>query len=256
MKSTDKKVLEKCGLKLPSKGKAKKSEIEKSIIQQCVVEDVGGFLNSDNTIKRTSRFRVGYMLPTLDSLKAGAVGTEPELHVRYAGAEQTEGQMLYYVEISSALYNFNFSIDVSNIGVLSSENSEYGETIGSLDAAERYKRAEAALTALKNFMGSMLWGAKRTRFNPQWEIMSLVVAVTDLPFEVSPGNYTSYLVETVNRLKLLSKNSKVFFFDKEGIDRPESGEIEVIATNSYLEAIAKAADEALDRLSKTLNLKK
>ncbi len=255
VKSTDKKVIERCGIKVPSKGK-KKSEIEKAIIQQCVVEDIGGFLNSDNTVKRTSRFRVGYMLPTLDSLKVGAVGTEPELHVRYAGAEQSEGQMLYYVEVSSALYNFTFSIDLSSIGVLSTENLGYEESLDSLDPTERFKRAEAALAALKNFMGSMLWGAKRTRFNPQWEIMSLVVAVTDLPFEVSPGNSTSYLVETVNRLQLLSDKSKVFYFDKEGIAKPENPKIEVTETRSYLEAIAKASEEALNRLSEVLNLKK
>ncbi|WP_075050588.1 type I-A CRISPR-associated protein Cas7/Csa2 [Ignicoccus islandicus] len=270
VKSTDENALNNCGIQIPQSlqqpgkkgtkkskesGGIKKSELEKVIIQQCVVEDVGGFLNSDNTVKRTSRFRVGYMLPTLDSLKAGAVGTEPELHVRYAGAEQSGGQMLYYVEIGSALYNLNFSLDVSNIGVLSSDNTEYGEEVDSLEAPERFKRAEAALKALQNLMGSMLWGAKRTRFNPQWEVMSLVVAVTDVPFEVSPGNEPSYLFETVERLQILSNNSKVYYFDKEGLKKPQEAKIEVIETNSYLEAIAKASEEALARLGESLKLK-
>ena len=89
LKSNDNNVLKKCGHKVTAK---EPSEIEREIISQCVVEDVGGFLYTDKAVKRTSRFKVGYMLPTLDSLRQGAFGNEPELHVRYAGAEQQEGQ--------------------------------------------------------------------------------------------------------------------------------------------------------------------
>jgi len=253
VKANEEKMLAQCGHTVPKKG-AKPSGVEKQIISECVVEDVGGFLYTTATVKRTSRFRVGYMLPTLDSLERGAFGNEPEFHVRFAGAEQKEGQIPYYVEIGSALYNFSFSIDLSEIGRLSAENAELGagrEELEGLPMEEKIKRIDAALTALKRFMGTMLFGAKRTRFNPQWEVFSLQAAVVTMPFEVTPGNDLNYVRDTVERLKLLGKEAYVYYFAKEEIAEPKGNEeVLVERANSYLEAISKASEKAMELLKR------
>ena len=251
IKSNDDKMAKQCGHDVSGKTP---SDVEKKIISNCVVEDVGGFLYTPKTVKRTSRFRVGYMLPTLDSLKRGAFGNEPEFHVRFAGAQQKEGQIPYYVEIGSALYNFSFGLDLSEVGKLSAENAGLGSELEALPAEERVKRADAALGALKRFLGTMLFGAKRTRFNPQWEVFSLQAAVVTVPFEATPGNDLSFVSDTVERLKLIGKEAYVYYFSKEeGLQEPKGDEkVSVERTNSYLEAVAKASEKAMELLKASL----
>ncbi|ABU82317.1 type I-A CRISPR-associated protein Cas7/Csa2 [Ignicoccus hospitalis] len=259
IKSNDSKMATQCGHSIDVKAKnVSQIDIERKIVEECVVEDVGGFLFTDKAVKRTSRFRVGYMLPTLDSLREGAFGSEPEIHVRFAGAQQEEGQILYYVEVGSALYNFNFSLDVSEIGKLSSENADLGKAPGELPAEERLRRAEAAVVALKRFLGTMLFGAKRTRFNPVWDVYSLQAVVTTLPFEATPGNDKDYVKDTVERLCSLGVKAWVFYFDKEDKKDKEDKEgveelkgcdaVSVEKVGSYLEAVSKAGEKALELL--------
>ncbi|NPA85543.1 MAG: type I-A CRISPR-associated protein Cas7/Csa2 [Crenarchaeota archaeon] len=250
IKSSDDNAAKKCGHAISKKMGA--LEVERKIISSCVVEDVGGFLYTPAPAKRTSRFRVGYMLPTLDTLQSGAFGNEPEFHVRFSGADQ-EGQIPYYVEIGSALYNFTYSIDLSEIGRLSSDNAELGKDPGALPAEERLKRADAALAALKRFLGTMLFGAKRTRFNPQWEVFSLQAAVVTIPFEVTPGNDLNFVRETVERLKALDKEAYVYYFSKEDLAEPEGNErVRVERASNYLEAVAKASEKAMELLRASL----
>ncbi len=251
VKSNDKNMAKKCGHNIPDKLKDP-LKIEEIIIKECVVEDVGGFLHTDGPAKRTSRFRVGYMLPTLDSLKKGVFGSEPEFHIRFSGAEQKE-QAIYYVEIGSALYNFTFSIDLSEIGRLSAENAPLGSEPKGLNVEDRLARAEASLEALKRFMGTMLFGAKRTRFNPQWDVFSLQAVVTTIPFEASPGNDKSYVKDTVERLKSLGLNAYVYYFDKEGLEEPKGTEkVKVSKVDAYLNAIEMASKKALELLKEGL----
>ena len=54
-------------------------ELEKAIVENCVVEDIGGFMFAGTEpVKRTSRFQVGYMVPALDTLSVAA--TEAQFH--------------------------------------------------------------------------------------------------------------------------------------------------------------------------------
>lgn len=164
-------------------------EFEKEVISSCVVEDVGGFLYPGATpVKRTSRFLVGYMIPSLAHPEAYA--SEALFHVRYdperpAGKGESE-QAIYYVETGSALYVLNMALDVDGIGRTSAIKVE---TLN-----DRDKRIEAALKALAILATNLEFGAKRSRFLPQWVVESLVVTASrKYPFNPVPGHFDNYI---------------------------------------------------------------
>ncbi|NPA05201.1 MAG: type I-A CRISPR-associated protein Cas7/Csa2 [Crenarchaeota archaeon] len=244
------------GIADPKKKFGKGTEVEKYIVENCVVEDIGGFLFTDMTIKRTSRFRVGYMVPALDALEKGAAATEAQFHVRYSPGAQAGQQAIYYVEVGSAVYVFNYALDASAVGMYSAENPGYSEkTPYILSKEERLKRVELAVDALAALLGGMAWGAKTSRFMPHWKVVSLVAAVASpIPFTVSPGHDKHYLVETVERACTLAGmvggfNATIYYYDDEGLDKPRAcSGVAVEASRSYLEALNKAKQALLEKL--------
>ena len=156
-------------------------EFEKVVISNCVVEDIGGFLyapRGGGNVKRTSSFYTGYMIPVNEVLESAVI--EPQLHSRYAlGTKFVKrgavGQMIYYVEISSAVYTFGFDIDTRYVGKITFDH----EKAGTLVVNDRENRIKVSLEALKKFLTEILFGANKTRFLPVMDWESLVVAVSD-----------------------------------------------------------------------------
>lgn len=258
LKHADKNVFKKYdGISDPENEFKTAAEAEKYIVSTCVVEDVGGFLFTDMTAKRTSRFRVGYMVPAFDALEAGAAATEAQFHVRYSpGAERGE-QAIYYVEVGSAVYVFSYALDASAIGAYSMENE--GATPENpyiiTDPDERKKRIEAALDALAALLGGMTWGAKTTRFQPHWKVLSLVVAVAKpLPFNVSPGHDKGYLRETVARACTMGKvvgdfKTEIHYYDREGLEEASPCTVTSVKQHDdYVEAIEAAKKSLLEQV--------
>ncbi|ALL00357.1 CRISPR-associated protein, Csa2 family [Pyrodictium delaneyi] len=247
------------------------AQVEEYVVKNCVIEDVGGFLvaakekkSKAKNAKRTSRFRIGYMIPALDALEAGAAATEAQFHVRYSpeagqrrDEEETTQQAIYYVEIGSAVYVFNFALDATGVGARSMENEgASGKDPYILPLEERFRRVEAAFDALAAFLGGMAWGAKISRFQPHWKILSLVAAVTEpIPFNVSPGHGRDYLAETVSRACSLAKivdgfKAAVYYYDAEGLaEAIRCDNVKVEKHKNYLETVEKAKQETLERLS-------
>ena len=238
------------------------AEIEEYVVRKCIVEDIGGFLLADKSVnklvKRTSRFRVGYMIPALDALRAGAAATEAQFHVRYSPEAAEREQAIYYVEVGSAVYVFTYALDASAIGAYSMENAGAPrENPYILGLEDRRKRAEAAFDALAALLGGMTWGAKTTRFQPHWKILSLVASITEpIPFNVSPGHDKGYLAETITRACSLSRalgdfNTTILYYDNEGLDKAgceENEKIEVIDKNSYVDVIEEAKKRITEKL--------
>ncbi len=194
LKHTDRNVFERSGVPAPPKN-AREFDIEKAIVENCVVEDVGGFLYTEAALKRTSRFSVGYMIPALDAIRATA--TEAQFHVRYDPLKK-EAQMIYNVEIGSAIYSLNASLDVDGIGVSSIELGDDGKPAPIVGGSERKKRIEAAVKALELMVTQQLFGAKKTRFQPHWKILSLAAMISHpLPMNIQPGHSRSYIGETI-----------------------------------------------------------
>ncbi len=206
LKHTDKNVFKRTGI--PAPDFKKPESVEETIVKHCVVEDVGGFLNTDAALKRTSRFYAGYMIPALDSIKTSAA--EAQFHVRYDPLS-IQTQAIYNIEAGSALYVLTLGLDIDGIGVssIALENSKPKPLVS---PEERSKRIEAAFKAMHLLVTQMLFGAKRTRFMPNWKIMSLAILTTHpLPLNVRPAHTSKYIEETIesvnHAVELLGKGA-------------------------------------------------
>ncbi|MEM3449286.1 MAG: type I-A CRISPR-associated protein Cas7/Csa2 [Thermoproteota archaeon] len=206
----------------------KKHEFEKAIIKNCLVEDIGGFLSAEEfPVKRTSVFQVGYVVPTRDSISATTIDTQ--FQVRHApvvaggkgqaeeAVEETQekrkevaAQMIYYVEMASALYGIHFNLDIDAIG-----KTRLVKVEEVVDPEDRKKRILAAVGGLAlTVLGQ--FGAKRSRFSPISEIKSLAVSLCDnFMFSVTPPHDTKYLISTVERAKSFSNLLKSVGVDAE-----------------------------------------
>ena len=253
LKHTDKNVFRESGVPAPSDPKDP-VKVEEAIVKHCVVEDVGGFLYTDATLKRTSRFMVGYMIPAMDSIRSSAA--EAQFHVRY-NPLSTEAQSIYNVEAGSALYTLNAGLDLDGIGV-SGVQLENGEPKLLVSHDERVKRIEAALKSLELLVTQQLFGAKRSRFMPQWRIMSLVITVSHpLPFNTMPGHDKNYILETISNAEKLVESLRngvlavdqsvsAYYYSGEKISEPSTkGLVEVYKASSPVEAFDKAISKAV-----------
>ncbi len=189
------------------------NDLEKAIISGCMVEDIGGFLyaHGNRNVKRTSSFSTGYMIPVNEAIESVVI--EPQLHQRHAlGTRHVEsqGQMIYYVELSSAPYVFSFDMDTSLIGRLAFSVEHAGEKV--VSGEEIKKRKITALDALQEFLAEMLFGAKRTRFLPVIDWESIAIAVSDDIWTVPSPSSVSYILNALNKLEKRNYNTKLFIY--------------------------------------------
>jgi CRISPR-associated protein Csa2 len=195
--------------------KVKESEkVEKLIVQNCVVEDIGGFLLPEEIpAKRTSKFRVSFMVPAFDAIEQLAL--ESQFQVRYA--PEPAMHRIYYVEVGSVLYVFQMGLELDEIGRLTMVSKEY-----IVSREERTKRVEIALEALAHMLENKIFGARLARTNPVSEVRSLMVTVSHpLPFQVSPPHSRDYMKDTFDRARDFAKligneKIKLWAFDREG----------------------------------------
>jgi len=177
--------------------------IEVEIIKNCVVEDIGGFLfPGPRPVKRTSRFSNGYLIPAIDAIEKVAI--EPQFHVRHAPKAQQaigQAQMIYYVEVGSAIYTWTFALDIDGIGRTSMIKVE-----DVISNDEKIRRIECAIDSLALMLDSKIFGAKLTRFNPLIDYESIVVTISHrYPFNVSPPSHGNYIKDTLHRSKKFSE---------------------------------------------------
>lgn len=197
-----------------------KHEFEKTAIIESIIADIGGFLYAEKPpVKRTSVFQVGYVVPVDDAIEATVI--ESQLHSRQApveskgteesrqeGEEEKErraAQMLYYVEVGSAVYGLTFNIDLDAIGRTSLVKKE-----DVIDRNEKIKRMKISILALSELVCENCYGAKRSRFLPIEKIESICVSISDIGnFVVSPPHEKNFIENTYRRAKsyeeLLSK---------------------------------------------------
>ncbi|MCC6019244.1 MAG: type I-A CRISPR-associated protein Cas7/Csa2 [archaeon YNP-LCB-003-016] len=211
-------------------------ELEKVVLEKCIVEDVGGFLFAygERNVKRTSNFYVGYMIPASEAIRNVVI--EPQLQTRYAlgtpfvkGRREERGQMIYYVELSSAPYTFSFDLDTKYIGKTAfviGKKSEVGD---------RVRRIEATLDALQKFLLELMFGAKKSRFLPVVDWESIVLAVSDDVWTV-PSSFTSnYIEKAFKKKEKISYNTSLHVYDG--------------TKGSFEEAVINAIAEAKKRIA-------
>ncbi|NPA96599.1 MAG: DevR family CRISPR-associated autoregulator [Crenarchaeota archaeon] len=226
-------------------------KIEKRIVEDCVVADVGGFLYTEGPVKRTSRFNFSYLVPTHDAIETGSVSTVPQLHVRFTPEAKAKEQLPYYNDNSSALYTATFLLEVDGISklevcqALSRNPGDNSESLPeSLGKDEQAKRFEASVKALIAMLGNLAFGAKRSRNLPHWEIRSAVVtgAVGIAPFVPSSGHQPSFIADTVARARIQKEQGVLKDYTIAAYKREDG--VDTAGANTYRtleEAIAAVA---------------
>ncbi|RLF63362.1 MAG: type I-A CRISPR-associated protein Cas7/Csa2, partial [Thermoplasmata archaeon] len=207
---------------------------EKKIVENCVVEDIGGFLIAEKIpAKRTSVFQVSYAVPIKSAVLSSIV--DPQLHARQSlapekreeGRKEASEQMIFYVEVGTAIYGFVFNINLDRIGV----SGITGDQI--LDDMEKRKRMEAAIRALLRMLSSMQFGAKLSRFFPNGKIKTILVSISEKPFVVSSPLEDTFIEDTMKRARIIREAFNedvelIAFSDEleipEGIKRVETPE--------------------------------
>ena len=216
------------------------ADLERAIISNCIVEDIGGFLYAPGqeklekdekeklknagllddkgskfgNVKRTSNFFTGYMIPAQEALDSVII--EPQLHSRYAlgtpfVGKGAQGQMIYYVELSSAPYVFSFDLDTKYINKLTFHYKSAGE-LAQEGGNERQARIEISLDSLKNFLIDMMFGAKKTRFLPIVDWESLVIAISDDIWTISSPLTANYIMNTLKKLDKINNKTELFVY--------------------------------------------
>jgi len=223
----------------------KKHMFEKEAIVESIVADVGGFLYAEEEmpVKRTSRLQVGYMVPVFDALENVAI--EAQFHARHVPSEtgargKKPAQMIYYVEVASAVYGLTVNLDTSSVGKTSLVKVE-----DAVDADERKRRVKAALLALAGLFAGEGFGAKLSRFLPIKRVVSMVATLSDpIAFVVSPPQIPEYIVDTCNRVSSVKK-----IFENMGL----KAEIEILAYGKELPEMVERADSVEELLAKLID---
>jgi CRISPR-associated protein Csa2 len=227
-------------------------EIERLLVKASVVADVGGLLYTEKQVKRTSAIRFSYMLPTLDAVEKGGVALTPQLHTRYVHPEMPrEMQMLFYLESGSALYTLTAELVASDIGRLFYSKSDDPDL-----KKQRPERVKAAVDALTALVDGMLFGAKRSRYNPVWDVKSLIVALSKGPVEfiVSSGVTRDYIKKTYERAVNITKaiqeeTINIYVYNGENLEEPqliqEFKNVTYEKNTSHTEALLKARDKLI-----------
>lgn len=140
IKFADDKIVQDEGL-TPPKSIAEIPIFELDVLSKDIVADIGGFLYlGDIPVKRTSTFKVGYMIPAFDNIDVAIL--DPQQHARHVSMlddkrdrddkadrdderdkddktnrddKTAPPQMIYYRELGSALYTFRISIDIDKV---------------------------------------------------------------------------------------------------------------------------------------------
>ncbi|MCC6035265.1 MAG: type I-A CRISPR-associated protein Cas7/Csa2 [Desulfurococcaceae archaeon] len=241
--------LKKIGYTVDKFKNASVAEIEKKILTLSTVADVGGFLYTTKQVKRTSAIRFSYMLPALDAIEKGGVALTPQLHTRYAPPELTEAQKLFYLESGSALYTFTAELIASDISRLYYSEEEDPEL-----KRQRVERVKVAVDTLSALVDGMLFGARRSRYQPLWNIRSIVVALSKGPVEfiVSPGLTRDYIKKTYERAVALTKalqeeTINIYVYNGENLEEPiitsETMNVTYEKVTSHTDALIKARDK-------------
>jgi CRISPR-associated protein Csa2 len=198
-------------------------------------------------VKRTSNFFTGYMIPVREALRSSII--EPQLHSRYAlGTPFVErgqqGQMIYDVELSSAVYGFSFDLDTKFIGKTTYSYAEIGAKV----VDDTQERVELSLDAFEIFVKEMLFGAKRTRFLPVIDWESIVIAVSGDVWTAPSPFSINYLVNSLEKAKKFRPSDLRLFvyMNKELISRIGAGSAGIeIVTKELLKQVKDQLDKKM-----------
>jgi len=182
---------------------------EKEAVQNCIIDDIHGFLSTTATpVRRNSRTMFSWLVPVLASLDA----RRQALHTRVSREvpvteEERRAQMLFYKSYASGVYGMVSAFDIERVGYVESS----GDYV--IDEREQKIRLKRALDSYHLMIGGSI-GASLSHALPHAKCEELVVALsTDgpLPNFTSPI-YKAYLENYLGMLKYPDKSVNVLAY--------------------------------------------
>jgi len=217
---------------------------EETIVKNCIVEDVTGFMIAQAGVRRTSAIQFSYMVPDIDFSEAAI---EPQFHVR--AAKPGEKPQPFQVEAGTAIYVLGIALDIDKIGVVADKDGKPKPVV-----ANRLDRVKTAIQAIAGLVEGLMFGAKKARYLPIQEVVGAVAAVSHpVPFMVTPARVSrdgNYITKTISRaenfVKLFSDVGewvKLFYMDREGVvQEVKPSTVEVTKVDSVSELVAKVLE--------------
>ena len=224
---------------------------EDDFISRCAIEDLHGFLQTDQQIRRESIIKFAFMLPIEEFRAEYAAVTHNRVVLEPTGKVQAkEAMMVFKREYASGVYGFACTMDLAYVG-RPLANPE--KTV--IDDDDRRLRAKVAMLALADLLTGR-FGAASSRALPVMRTTELICAVGKQPLpNLVHGFFKDYAKESARVLKSvldsgLVKDLKVFIAGREldtaFNDMPE-GVVESL--ESPIDAVTKAAEVVENRLS-------
>jgi len=177
---------------------------EFDFVKACAVEDLHGFLQPQNQVRRESLVKFSFALP-VEELKAeyaavthNRVVTTPEGRI----PKEEQAMMVFKREYASGLYGFLCTMDLAYVGkpLSDPENPEK-----KLPSNERKTRAKYSVIALADVLTGR-FGASSSRAIPIIKTTELVCAVSKQPLpNLIHGFYMDYLEESAKLLITIVK---------------------------------------------------
>jgi len=180
---------------------------EEYFVRKCAGEDVHGFLQPENNVRRESLVKISFLLPVEDLETRFDTITHNRVVVSERGTiERGErGMMLFKRQYASAVYGFSMVLDLEYVGRLLYDPSHRAV----VDDEEIRRRSKAALLALVPLLAGEI-GASRSRAQPAWKVEELIAAWSQKPIPpLTHGHYKDYVEQSIRTLATYAKLSGV-----------------------------------------------
>jgi len=223
---------------------------EEEFIKKCAIEDLHGFLQPDQQIRRESIVKFAFMLPIEDLRAEYAAVTHNRVVLEPSGKIQAqEAMMIFKREYASGVYGFACTMDLAYVGVPLANPIQ--PVIG---ADDRRLRAKVAMLALADILTGR-FGAASSRALPVMRTTELICAVAKQPLpNLVHGFFRDYAEESARVLKTaldsgLVGDLKVFVVGRPAEALKELPEDVLEIVKSPVEAVIKAAEVVEEWLS-------
>jgi len=217
---------------------------EEEFLKRCAIEDLHGFLQPDQQIRRESIVKFAFMLPVEDLRAEYAAVTHNRVILKPTGRIQAqEAMMVFKREYASGVYGFACALDLTYVGVPLANPVE-----PVIEPEDRRVRAKAAMLALADLLTGR-FGAASSRALPVMRTTEVICAVAKQPLpNLVHGFFKDYAEESARVLKAaldsgLVQDLKVFAAGckpSEALKVLREDVVEVV--ESPVEAVIRAAE--------------
>lgn len=183
----------------------KQGKDEEYFVRKCAGEDIHGFLQPENNVRRESLVKMSFLLPVEDLETRFDTITHNRVVVSERGTieEGERGMMLFKRQYASAVYGFSMVLDLEYVGRLLYDANHRAV----VDDEEIKRRSKAALLALVPLLSGDM-GASRSRAQPAWRVEELIAAWSQKPIPpLTHGHYKDYVEQFVRMLATYVKLS-------------------------------------------------